>query len=186
MTAKTAQPSPEPPAAAVAADAHWSATREKLRNRHRPIVPMTICDDLEVKKAYEEAKFVLRRVSAELEASPGDAGLKRDQQAAQKALDAAKAAYDDVAIVLRFQAMRGPDFEDLKKQHPPTELQAEDGYAVNPDTIAPALIQACSLDGITAEDATYYRQEWAEGEANALFTVCWNLQTNVRMDLGKG
>lgn len=186
MTTTQTKTQPEPPAAAVAADAHWTATREKLRNRQRPIAPLTICDDLDVKKAYEEAKFVLRRVSAELEASPGDPALKRDKEAAQAALDAAKAVYDDVAIVLRFQAMRGPDFEDLKKAHPPTESQAEDGYAVNPETIAPVLIEACSLDGITAADATYYRQEWAEGEANALFTTCWNLQSNVRMDAGKG
>lgn len=187
MTAtKTPATKAEPPAAAVAADAHWTATRERLRSRQRPVAPLTICDDVTVKKTLEEAKFVVRRLTAELEASPDDASLTKDMAAAQKALEAAQAAFDEIAIVLRFQAMRRNDFEDLKKRHPPTESQAEDGYIANPDSIGPALIEACSLDGITAEDAAEYLTEWAEGEANALFNTAWSVQTNVRMDLGKG
>ena len=187
MTAtKTAAVKAEPPAAAVAADAHWTATRERLRSRQRPIAPLTICDDVSVKKALEEAKFVVRRLTAEVEASPDDTTLSKDLTVAQKTLDDAQAAFDEIAIVLRFQAMRRADFEDLKKRHPPTEAQAEDGYIANPDTIGPPLIEACSLDGITAVDAVEYLSEWAEGEANALFNTAWAVQTNVRMDLGKG
>ena len=175
-----------PPPAAVAADAHWAATRERLRNRQRPIAPLVICDDVDVKKALEEAKFVVRRLTASLEAEPDDADLKKDFAAAQRALDKAQADFDEQAIVLRFQALRRPDFEDLKKNHPPTEAQAEDGYIANPETLGPLLIEASSLDGITAEDAKYYLAEWAEGEANALFSTAWNVQSGVRMDLGKG
>ncbi len=91
-----------------------------------------------------------------------------------------------MAIVLRFQALRRLDFEELKKAHPPTESQAEDGYGVNPETLGPILIEASSLDGITAQDAIYYLGEWSEGEANALFNTAWNVQANVRMELGKG
>jgi hypothetical protein len=185
-TAKTTQAAPEPPAAAVAADAHWTATRERLRNRQRPIAPLVICDDMEVKKALEEAKFLVRRLTASLETEPDDADLVKELATAQKALDTAQAAFDDVAIVLRFQALRRPDFEDLKKEHPPTESQAEDGYVINPDTLGPVLIQASSMDGITAGDAKYYLAEWAEGEANALFNTAWNVQSGVRMELGKG
>jgi hypothetical protein len=185
-TKNTTASSPEPPAAAVAADPHWTATRERLRNRQRPIAPLVICDDVEVKKALEEAKFLVRRLTASLETEPGDADLTKDLATAQKALEKAQAAFDQEAIVLRFQALRRPDFEDLKKEHPPTESQAEDGYVVNPETLGPALIEASSMDGITAEDAKYYLVEWAEGEANALFNTAWNVQSGVRMDLGKG
>lgn len=186
MTAAKNHTLPEPPAAAVAADAHWTATRERLRNRQRPIAPLIICDDPDVKKALEDAKFVVRRITANLAAEPDNADLKKELTAAQKVQDAAQAAFNEVAIVLRFQAMRRPDFEDLKKEHPPTESQAEDGYVVNPETLGPILIEASSLDGITAEDAKYYSAEWAEGEANLLFNTAWGVQSSVRMDLGKG
>lgn len=177
---------PAPPAQAVAADAHWAATRERLRSRQRPTAPLTICDDLTVKKALEEAKFVLRRIDIGLEETPDDADLKKDRATAAAALDAAQAAFDEVAIVLRFQALRRPDFEDMKRRHPPTESQAEDGFAVNVESIGPELISASSLDGMTLEDAKYYLEEWGEGEAAALFSTAWNIQSNARMDAGKG
>lgn len=185
-TTSTTPAKPEPPAAAVAADPHWAATRDKLRNRQRPTASLVICDDADVKKALEDAKFVVRRVTASLESEPNDSGLKKDLAAAQTSLDAAQAAFDEVAIVLRFQALRRPDFEDLKKDHPPTEEQAEEGLAVNVETLGPALIAACSLDGITADDAAYYLAEWSEGEASAMFNTAWNMQSGARMDLGKG
>src|SRR3954469_7763519 len=147
MTAtKTTQTKPAPPPAAVAADPHWTATRERLRNRQRPVAPLIICDDAEAKKALEEAKFLVRRLSASLESEPDDPDLTKDLATAQTALDTAQAGFDDVAIVLRFQALRRPDFEDLKKEHPPTESQAEDGYVINPETLGPILIEASSLD----------------------------------------
>jgi hypothetical protein len=168
---------PEPPAAAVAADPHWTATRDRLRSRQRPTASLVICDDPNVRKALEEAKFIVRSVTASVDASPDDASLKKDLAAAQKTLDAAQAAFDAIAITLRFQAMRRPDFEDLKKNHPPTEEQAEDGLSVNVDSIGPTL---------TADDASYYLDEWAEGEAAAMFSTAWNVQSGVRMDVGKG
>jgi len=178
--------SPEPPPAAVAADAHWAATRERLRNRQRPIAPLTICDDVQIKKALEEAKWIVRRLTSQLETEPDNTDLEKDLETAQKDLDKAQAAFDEVAIVLRFQALRRPDFEDLKKEHPPTEEQAEDSLVVNVETLGPALIAASSLDGITADDAKYYLAEWSEGEASALFNTAWNVQSGTRMDVGKG
>src|SRR5689334_11672958 len=111
MTSTQTKTQPEPPAAAVAADAHWTATREKLRNRQRPVATLVICDDINVKKTLEEAKFLVRRVSADAEADPNDTSLAKDLAAAQKTLDKAQAAFDETAIVLRFQALRRPDFE---------------------------------------------------------------------------
>lgn len=186
MTAAKNSTSPEPPAAAVAADAHWTATRERLRNRQRPVAVLTICDDPDVKKTLEDAKFVVRRITANLETEPDDTSLQADLATAQQALNTAQEAFDEAAIVLRFQALRRPDFEDLKAKHPPTEAQAEDNLVVNVDTLGPELIAASSLDGITEEDAKYYLEEWGEGEASALFNTAWHVQSNARMDLGKG
>lgn len=185
MTTKNTS-KPEPPAAAVAADAHWAATRERLRNRQRPVAPLVICDDLDVKKALEEARWTVRRLTTALESEPDDADLKKDLTIAQKALEAAKKDFDEVAIRLEFQALRRPDWEDLKKEHPPTEEQAEENLAVNVETLGPVLIAASSLNGITEEDAKYYLTEWSEGEASALFNAAWNVQSGARMDVGKG
>jgi len=186
MTTKNNTATVEPPAAAVAADAHWSATRERLRNRQRPTASLIICDDPEVKKALEEAKWTIRRLTTSLEATPDDADLKKDLQTAEKILAKAQAAFDEIAIRLEFQALRRPDWEDLKRNHPPTEEQAEDNLIVNLDTIGPVLIAASSLDGITVEDAQYYLDEWSEGEAAALFNTAWSIQSGARMDVGKG
>jgi hypothetical protein len=184
MPAKTSS-TPAPPPAAVAADAHWAATRERLRNRARPIATMTICDDLDVKRDLEVARFALRRAKEHL-ADTGGKDAKDAADAAQADVDAAEAAFNEAAIVLRFQAMRRSDFEDLKAAHPPTEEQAENDFMVNVDTIGPELIAACSLDGITVDDAKTFLEEWGEGEAAALFNTCWSLQSDTRMDLGKG
>lgn len=185
-TTKTTPAKPEPPASAVASDAHWTATRERLRNRQRPIANLVICDDTDIKKALEEAKFLVRRLTASLETEPDDADLKKDAAAAQKALEKAQADFDQEAIVLRFQALRRPDWEDLKKEHPPTEEQAEESLVVNVETLGPQLIAASSMDGITVDDAKYFLTEWSEGEASALFNTAWNVQSGARMDVGKG
>ncbi|MFF7476682.1 hypothetical protein [Streptomyces sp. NPDC008092] len=182
----TSQTKPEPPAAAVAADAHWAATRERLRNRQRPTSSLIICDDLDVKKAFEEAKFTVRSLTAQADASPDDADLKKDLLVAQVALGKAQTAFDEIAIVLRFQALRRPDWEDLKREHPPTEEQAEDNLAVNVETLGPEMVAASSLDGITVDDAKTYFSEWSDGEVNALFNAAWNVQSGIRMDVGKG
>lgn len=185
-TKTTAVPAAEPPAAAVASDAHWTATREKLRSRSRPTTVLTICDDAGVKKALEDARYVVRRLEAETAAEVDDAGLARDLETARTDLAAAQTVFDTAAIRLTFQALRRPDFEQLKKDHPPTETDAEDNLAFNIDTLAPQLIEASSLDGITADDAAYYLTEWGEGEANSLFNAAWGVQSHARMDLGKG
>lgn len=187
MTTRKATAVPEPPTQAVAADAHWAATRDRLRNRNRPVTQLTICDDPERKQRLSTAQYALRRITAEAADSPGDKNVKAAVAAAQADVDIAQGEFNAVAIVLRFQALRKPDFEALKTAHKPTEEQAENDLVVNIDTIGPDLISQSSLDGITADDARDYLEEWAEGEAAALFSAAWNIQgDNSRMDLGKG
>lgn len=161
-----------PPADAVAKDPHWASSLERLRARQRPTRTLTICDDQGVKQEL---------LAAQLDAQDAS------DTVAQKRLVKAQAAFDAAAIVLRFQALTRRDMTDLKAAHPPTEEQAEDGMVFNIDTFAPALIAAASLDGITPEDATAFLETWSDGEADALFSAAWSVQSDTgRLDLGKG
>ncbi|MEZ7005668.1 hypothetical protein [Streptomyces sp. AD55] len=185
MTSST-RSKPEPPAAAVARDPHWTATRDRLKARQRPIMTMTICDDQTVKDRLATAQYTERRAREAADGDTGNKDLKKLHTLMEKELVEAQAAFDEAAILLRFQALPRPDFERLKKAHPATEEQAEDGMAFNPETLGPELIAAASLDGITVEDATEYLTEWSEGEAAQLFDTAWQVQGETRADLGKG
>ncbi|MGY0065109.1 hypothetical protein ACWY4P_53975 (plasmid) [Streptomyces sp. LZ34] len=176
----------EPPADAVAKDAHWAKTVERLRNRNRPIAKLTICDDEVVKEALGEAQYEDRQAKRLLEADPSDANLKKRAAAAARAVSKAQAAFDEEAIVLRFQALERPVFEALKKEHPASEVQSDDGLEYDVETLGPKLIAQSSLDGITEEDAAHYLNTWAEGEAAQLFQTAWDVQQVTRLDVGKG
>jgi hypothetical protein len=182
VTTKTATPPP----AAVAKDAHWAATQERLRNRTRSTATLTICDDLEVRKALDAARYALRRIEGEAADHPNDQAVRDLVTAAQADVDTAKAAFDEAAIVLTFQALPRLEFEALKKAHPATEEQAEDGHDLNVETLGPELISAASVDGMPIEAAREYLDTWSEAEAAALFNAAWNVQETTRMDLGKG
>ncbi|MFE1452010.1 hypothetical protein [Streptomyces olivaceoviridis] len=177
---------PAPPQNAVDRDPHWAATRARLAARQRPVLKMTICDDQQVKDRLATAQYNERRARTAAESDPADKDLKKLLTAAQTELEAAQQAFDEAAIVLRFQALRRPDFEALKKAHPATEEQAEDGLAFNPETLGPELIAASSLDGITVDEATEYLTDWSEGEAAQLWDTAWQVQGETRADLGKG
>jgi hypothetical protein len=177
---------PDPPKGAVDRDPHWSATRARLAARQRPVLKLTACDDHAVKQRLEAAQYAHRNAQAAAAADPSDTALQKALRAADRELKTAQRAFDDAAIVLRFQALRRPDFEALKKAHPATEEQAERGMAFNPETLGPELIAASSLDGITIDDAQEYLTEWGEGEAAQLFDAAWLVQNETRTGTGKG
>ncbi|MFJ5294546.1 hypothetical protein [Streptomyces sp. NPDC088348] len=181
-TTKTATP---PPSAAVAQDAHWAATRERLQARNRPVSVLTICDDDAVKRRLAQARYSLEAVK--LQATTDDTTTESAAvTTAEAELAAAKDAFDAAAIVLRFMALPRPAFEELKRAHPPTEEQAEEGMSFNPEALGPDLISAASMDGMTPQDAAGYLTTWADGEANQLFSAAWDVQSHTRLDLGKG
>ncbi|MEU6979567.1 hypothetical protein [Streptomyces sp. NPDC046371] len=159
---------------------------ERARARQRPVLKMTICDDTAIKAALELAQHTLRRAKAEAADRPGDPAVAEIVTLAQSELTKAQAAFDAEAYDLRFQALPRADFEALKKKHPPTEAQAEEGYEVNVDTFGPALITAASLDDLTVDDATSFLETWGEAEAGQLFNTAWGAQHESRADVGKG
>ncbi|MEU9849261.1 hypothetical protein [Streptomyces sp. NPDC047985] len=186
MTTARKTTAPTPPSAAVAADAHWAATRERLRSRSRPTVRLTICDDHDAKESLAEARFVHQQAQDAADRAPEDEAAKATLRAAATSLTKAQAAVDKASIVLRFQALDRKTYKELLAAHPPTEDQAEDGYAFNLDTLGPVLIAASSLDGITEEDAAEFLDDWSQAEAEALLNAAFGVQREERMDLGKG
>ncbi|MGW5989548.1 hypothetical protein ACWFRT_13615 [Streptomyces anulatus] len=186
MTTARKTTAPAPPAAAVAADAHWAATRERLMSRARPVLKLTICDDDDAKQAVHGARVVERQAKSEAERAPEDEAAQAAHREATAALADAQAALDAVSIPLRFQALDRKTYKELVAAHRPTEDQADEGYEFNVDTLGPILIAASSLDGITEEDAQTYLDTWATSEAQALVNTAFRVQREERMDLGKG
>lgn len=177
---------PTPPPAAVAKDAHWTATRERLLNRNRATATLTICDDHQVKERLERARRDRFRAKARLDAEPDSKPLAAALAVADEALAAAEEAFEDAAIVLTFRALPRKEFVALREAHPPTEEEAEAGVVVDVESIAPDLIAAASADGLTPDDVRVLLEQWSEGEAAQLFAAAWDVQSDVRMDLGKG
>lgn len=180
---------PEPPAQAVAQDAHWAAKQAKLKARQNLTAPLRICDDADLKVALADAKRAQRLAAADLEVqdtSDGKAAAKKRLAAADKALAAAQEAVDAETVTLWFRGLPRTAYEALLKAHPPTEQQAEDGDPWNTDTFAPALVAASSLDGMPLEDAEHFLNEWSAAEAQALFNAAQSVQQTSRLELGKG
>lgn len=175
----------QPPAAAVAQDAHWASTLERLRSRQRPTAPLRICDDQAVKETLALAQFEQRTAQRQLD---GDTSpeAKKALKSAEAAVAKAQAAVDDATILLTFRALERTDLDALKKEHPATEEQAEDGYEFNVDTFGPALVAAANIDGMTEDQAREFLETWADAEAGALFQAAWGVQLESRLDLGKG
>lgn len=177
---------PTPPPAAVAQDPHWTATRDRLNRRSRPILTLTICDDYPAQQALAEARSTEQRLALAAEHTPDDTSIRKDLAEAKKRTARAQKILDEASIRLRFQALDRKTYRELRSEHRPTEEQADDGFDFNLDTLAPVIIAASSLDGITEEDAARYLDEWSQAEADALINTAFGVQREERMDLGKG
>ncbi|TXS39691.1 hypothetical protein [Streptomyces sp. t39] len=161
------------------------SVRDRLKARARPTSRFTICDDPKVKENLDRARYALALAESQADTT-GEDGAKA-VEAAQKKADEAQAAYDAEAIVLTFQALDRPAFEALKRAHPPTEAEAEEGAQFNAETLAPELIAAASCDDITVDEAREYLDTWSTGEAIALYTAAYSIQSETsRVDVGKG
>lgn len=160
--------------------------RERLRNRTRPTLTLTICDDHQAQQALAEAQVAEQRLAATAERTPDDPTVKAALAKARQQTAKAKKALDQASIRLRFQALDRKTYRELKAAHPPTEEQADEGYDFNLDTLGPVIIAASSLDGITEDDAATYLDEWSQAEAEALLNTAFGVQREERMNLGKG
>ncbi|MFF4607918.1 hypothetical protein ACFY12_34920 [Streptomyces sp. NPDC001339] len=185
-----------PPVSAVARDAHWVNKLARLRARQLPEQVLRICDDLAAKKRLDQAKLNVaqcRIADAEAEQSTSP-----ETERAQNELAIAQEAFDDASLTLTFKALPRPVLDGLIKRFPPTEEQAEDGDAWNPETFPAALIAAAhierddagnTVEGMSEQDAQDLLDSWPVAESNALFAAAWQAQQIVRtstVELGKG
>jgi hypothetical protein len=183
MTSTTSKPAP--PAKAVAADAHWAAKMQRLRDRQLAESTFVVCDDAAVRTRYTQATRAFDLADAYLKAHPKDADARLDADTARRERDEAQSAYDQVAIPIRFRALPRPAFEALFKAHPANDDDEENGKEFGTGYPA-ALIAASSVDGMTEAEAQELLDTWSLSEANALFNAAMGVQDTTRADLGKG
>jgi hypothetical protein len=185
MSRPPAKRTPPPPANSGAEEA-WAAKMERLRRRAPARSHLRVCLDDELRRKAEEADQAAGRAQFLAEASPGDELPAVQARQAKEAADAARAEADEVTVVLTFQALPRPEFEELISGHPPTDAQSGDGAIFNPDTFPAALVAAASVDGMSEADAGELLATWSTPEANQLWEAAWRVQQESRVELGKG
>ncbi|MFE9553115.1 hypothetical protein ACFYOD_06485 [Streptomyces sp. NPDC006703] len=187
----------EPPARAVAADAHWAAKMAKLRARRLPERTIAFVDDPLLRTARNEAVLKLAAARAQAENAADDQAVPNGEReqwvatrpevvAAELAAGTAQEVLDEATVELMFRALPRPAWEQLLREHPPTEEQADQGMEYNVDTYPAALISASSVDGMSVDEAQELLDTWSDSEAKALFTGALMVNQQLRADLGKG
>ncbi|MFD8777521.1 hypothetical protein [Streptomyces sp. NPDC059916] len=174
-----------PPAAAVAADAHWAAKMQRLRDRKLAEATFVVCDDPAIRTRYTQASRAADLADTYLKSNPKDPEAQSDADTARRERDEAQAAYDQVSIPIKFRALPRPAFEALFKAHPASEDDEENSKEWGSGYPA-ALISAASVDGMTETEAQELLDSWSLSEANALFNAAYGVQDTTRADLGKG
>lgn len=197
---------PVPPAAAVARDPHWSAKMARLKARKLPERSLRLCDDDEAKQNATNAALGLAKARTAARAESIEQGVTEadreewvaafpDVVAAQLQLDEAERTLEEVTDVLTFRALPRPAWEQLLRDHPPTEAQADQGMEYNVETYPAALVAACHIErdetgaevpGMTEQEAQELLDTWPDSEAKALFTTALLVNQTLRADLGKG
>ncbi|MGG2460548.1 hypothetical protein ACO0M4_12115 [Streptomyces sp. RGM 3693] len=168
----------------------------RLRARQLPEHTLVICDDQEAKARVDAAALELSRCRL-LDAEAGRESSEETRRAEQE-LQHAQAHFDSVAVELTFRALPRPILDGLIKRFPPSETQAEDGDAWDPERFPAALAAAAhverdnqgnTVEGMSEEEAQELLDSWPVAESNALFAAAWQAQQIVRtstVELGKG
>jgi hypothetical protein len=177
-----------PPPAAVARDAHWSAKMDALRARKPIEASVTVPLDPEAKTDLDKAEMELALARGRAEHESGkDAPDSHPLVAkAAKVVAAAQERVEASTITLGFRGLPRDVYEKLMADHPPTADQEAKGEIYNVDTFPPALISACSVDGMPLADAEELVRGWNQAEVAALFHAAIYVNTTSRVDLGKG
>ncbi|MFF3951383.1 hypothetical protein ACFYYN_42340 [Streptomyces sp. NPDC001902] len=177
----------------------------RLRARKLPERTMSICDDQTARAAVTDAALSLAKARAAALAECTHQGIWEDRRqawvasnpqvlAADAALTAAQDTLAEVTLTLTFRALPRPAWEQLVRDHAPTEAQADKGMEYNDDTFPAALISAChverdadgaEVDGMSEADVQELLDTWPDAEAKALFTAALVINQTIRADLGK-
>jgi len=147
--------------------------------------------------AYHDARSALDEAKTASEVQPDDGTLRAAVLDAEDALVAAEEALRPAVVTFTLRALGKAEYEALKDDHAPTELQRKKAradnsgpLAFNPDTFPQALVAACSVDPVIAEsdaEQMWKSPDWNAGELLELFWAAQGLQASRRVpDLGKG
>lgn len=187
MARPTNSNTPSPRAdASPSVEEQWAAKMERLRGRTLAELPVRICDDEQLRERAQDAEAAEQRARFLAEAAPDDEVLAGRVREAAAECEAVRVELEAASIVLRFRALSGPLLEELMSEHPPSDAQAEEGAAFNPDTFAPVLIAAACTDGMSQGEAAELLSTWSAPDRNALWEAAWQVQQQSRVELGKG
>lgn len=127
----------------------------KTSTKGRASRRMTICLNEELAMAHAVAEHELAAAKAAVKYAEDhadkraggkvavDRELIKEEAAAEKAVNDAKAAADDVSVVITFTALKSGDFDALQNEHPPREGNKSDAnQGHNVDTFPDALMRA--------------------------------------------
>ncbi|MEV6379019.1 hypothetical protein AB0M31_06305 [Streptomyces sp. NPDC051773] len=187
----------EPPADAVARDPHWAAKMARLRARRLPERAVSFLDDQGLKQRVTDAALDMAKARTSAVGRASDMEIPADERekwaltqpevlAAQAALDEARRALTAGTLTLTFRALPRPAWEQLLREHAPTEEQADLGHEYNVETFPAALVSASSVDGMSEAEAQELLDSWSDADAKALFTAALLVNQTMRADLGKG
>lgn len=187
----------DPPADAVARDPHWAAKMASLRARRLPERAVSFLDDQDLKQRVTDAALDMAKArtgavgrASEMEVPAEEreswALAQPEVLAAQTVLDEARRALAAGTLTLTFRALPRPVWEQLLREHAPTEEQADLGHEYNVETFPAALISASSVDGMSEAEAQELLDSWSDADAKALFTAALLVNQTMRADLGKG
>jgi hypothetical protein len=183
-----------------------AARREKARTLFKTV---WLADDLELAGQIEELQDELRSARLRAEAFKEDERAQSEFKKAQEAFDTVLAANRDNYSEFKFYRIGYKAYDELVKQHPPTDEQYEQAKKLgmdatmtmpwNPETFMPALI-LLSMRGDS--NLKNYKQEefdvdlvdleegFTLGEIQVLFTAAIEINTvgiNLnRHEMGKG
>ncbi|MFJ4684708.1 hypothetical protein [Streptomyces sp. NPDC088789] len=187
----------EPPASVVARDPHWAAKMARLRARSLPERTVSFVEDQDLKQRVADAVLVLAKArtgalnrAANIDVPPGRRESWADAQpevlAAQSAMDDARTDLAEGTLKLTFRALPRPAWEQLLREHAPTEEQADLGHEYNVESFPAAIVSASSVDGMNETEAQELLDAWSDADAKALFTAALLVNQTMRADLGKG
>ncbi|WP_328434843.1 hypothetical protein [Streptomyces sp. NBC_00425] len=187
----------EPPAGAVARDPHWAAKMARLRARRLPERAVSFLDEQDLKQRVTDAALDMAKARTSAVGRASEMEVPADEReswalaqpevlAAQAALDEARRALAAGTLTLTFRALPRPAWEQLLREHAPTEGQGDLGHEYNVETFPAALVSASSVDGMSEAEAQELLDSWSDADAKALFTAALLVNQTMRADLGKG
>lgn len=162
------------------------ATRDHLRSKPRSKLVVEVHLDPETVQALAEADEAIGKALLRVTESPKPAGADKALKQAQEARDAAKAALDETTEEILLQSVGRKRYEDIQRQHPPTDRQLEEWAEQvekadekyrhliqrpphDVDTFAVALLAASAVEPtLTEDDVNAILDEWSPAEGMRL------------------